>query len=596
MATPEQLAAIRASMEAYRTPKRKPVNPEAAAAMQAYYQSLGVSPSASVSVAPAPTPVAVDPRTASSAQDLAAASATPVDMSQIVAQHRQAWAPAAQQDRLQADIARYEQGKQQMRPYTPAPSSYGPMPEVTTPYMKQQMDAYSMANRRGTQGMYAANDAPVGDVNLGPQLATGLETPEQRAARFEQAYQQRKADSIARREEIMANSAGKSYGALPGYANLTGQDRLNQWRQMVSDAQRMAPDEFAKAHNGADMAMFAKGGSHYLTIPQDAVSASDGTVQPVQDYYNKEFWKNRRQQVQNWRETGDRDVSVTDLKKQAQEKLGSYAGKTMTDEGKAEYGKLKGALSSVAASKLRGRQQAEAYKRIMSAADDSNLDQYVVKNPEFDKDTVLSNGYRYQYNKQEGKWDQLGKEEQTGEDWANKVPDKYRPLAKQFESWKDMHDAINKELDSRRKDYIPGKGMDEPTYNGIRDEWLGAYNSFYNPENPPESVPVQQDRPYMDIPAPGTPGFVGYGPRAAYDQSPPVTDAASDSWYNQAQDAAIKYGVMGGVGLATAGNLGAAKKAGELVSPPPAAPAVATALPAMPGYYYNAQGQLMKAD
>lgn len=112
-----------------------------------------------------------------------------------------------------------------------------------------------------------------------------------------------RAAAEAKRRRLMDESGGKTYGALPGYADLgtTGSAKAAKWREMVLDAERYTPEQFAAVHNGADITKFQKGGSHYLTMPEE-VRADPSNADEYYAEKGRERRAARRERVQSERE------------------------------------------------------------------------------------------------------------------------------------------------------------------------------------------------------------------------------------------------------------------------------------------------------
>lgn len=290
----------------------------------------------------------------------------------------------------------------------------------------------------------------------------------------------------------------------------SGADRLDSRRQAVVDAERLSPAEWQAKYPGMARSEFQPGGEYHLTLPSEAVSAS-GSVQPVADYYSRDFWRSRREQVRNFKETGDREYSLGDLQKEAQKTLSPYAGKKLTDEGKEQYRQFQGALKSIVNSPLRGRKKADALRTFMANVESSGLGDYVVKDlsleESFNKNVKIVDGVAFTRSVKDGveKWDVKPMPAKEPADFAGWLgtPEGTKALAAKTE---EMNAAANMAKQA------------PPTI----EERLKALNEDY------DAIRNYGKPKPGGLPSPGDPGFVGYGPRVEY-AAPGRGTATSDT-------------------------------------------------------------------
>lgn len=207
----------------------------------------------------------------------------------------------------------------------------------------------------------------------GPRLPSGLAVPETRQQQWDRLLPTLKERAQATKEKLGMDQYGK---VLPWMTD--NRDRLDSRRQAVVDADRLSDAEWGRKYPGVAKSEFRPGGQYHLSIPSKAISGS-GDVHPVREYYSRDFWRNRDQQVKNFRETGDREFSLKDLEKSAQDALGEYAGKKFSEEGKQEYSRLRGSLQSILNQPLRARQKSKALQSLISNIGAAGLDKYEVK-------------------------------------------------------------------------------------------------------------------------------------------------------------------------------------------------------------------------
>lgn len=192
------------------------------------------------------------------------------------------------------------------------------------------------------QTMYGSNDAAVGSMRTGPRVGTeGLgNTPDPYTREA-----QRKMDELDTR-------LGLQPGAAPS-------DR-------VSAAKGRMADMYAGARE-----RIANGTASYAD--QQMIADKDSLLSG-KDRYTQEWWADQRQARKNRLTTGDRDVSLDDLRKDAQHTLGQYAGMELSPEGKQIVGKLRGELQQIGSAKSRGKQQADRYRKFMDRVATAGLE------------------------------------------------------------------------------------------------------------------------------------------------------------------------------------------------------------------------------
>lgn len=448
--------------------------------------------------------------------------------------------------------------------------------------------------------LYGASEAASASGWTGPQLATGLRSGAQRQADMAAQNEAEKQAAIARRKELMANSAGKAYGALP--FEHEGFSKADAQRLAVAQAGEVSDSQWKKLYGdpdflGAKRSDFQEGGAYNLTIPQQAMPQGVGSLGHAKDYYDKKFWDTRHENmkvaVKNIRETGDPGVGLSDLRKEAQAALGKYAGKTLSEEGKSEYGQLRGAMKNIENARLRGPLKARAYSQLMEKINASGLDDLVVKEPDqeesFNKNVRIDkeHGLAWTRTTKDGKdsWSSTPLPAQKT-DWAKDMPDSYRRVAGQY---KDA-EAFQKAVDDRYK---------------AEQEWVRDYNDFQREAPEDRRGEMMKPKTRSDIlqgmvdeynmmfgqtpaPAPApAPNQGAYAPGATI---APIAPTPAPAYTAPTQSGTDMMSVTPPVPGAPAGS---GTPAGNVYQKSqPIAPAGGLKLSLPPGYYYGPDGSI----